>query len=49
MFLPQVRNIIDINKKININYVGRFENLEEDFQIILKNIESGQAIQYQVD
>jgi hypothetical protein len=38
MFLPQIRNIIDTTGKININYVGKFENLEEDFQKILKNI-----------
>jgi len=38
VFLPQVRNIIDQKGKININYIGKFENLEEDFQTILKNI-----------
>jgi hypothetical protein len=38
MFLPQIRNIIDTKGKININYIGKFETLEEDFQIILKNI-----------
>ena len=38
MFLPQIKNIIDVNKKININYIGKFEKLEEDFQIILSNI-----------
>jgi hypothetical protein len=38
VFLPQVRNLIDQKGKININYIGKFENLENDFQIILKNI-----------
>ena len=38
VFLPQVRNIIDLDGKININYIGKFENLEEDFHNILKNI-----------
>ena len=38
MFMPQVRNIINEKGKININYIGKFENLENDFQIILKNI-----------
>jgi len=38
VFLPQVRNIINEKGKININYIGKFENLEEDFQTILKNI-----------
>jgi len=38
MFMPQVRNIINEKGKIDINYIGKFENLENDFQIILKNI-----------
>ena len=38
MFMPQVRNIINEKGKININYIGKFEKLEEDFQIILNNI-----------
>jgi hypothetical protein len=38
MFLPQVRNIINENGIININFIGKFENLEEDFQKVLKNI-----------
>ena len=38
MFMPQVRNIINQKGKIDINYIGKFENLEEDFQNILKNI-----------
>jgi len=36
MFMPQVRNIIDEKGKININFIGKFENLENDFQTILK-------------
>ena len=38
MFLPQVRNIINEKGLIEINFIGRFENLEEDFQTVLKNI-----------
>jgi hypothetical protein len=38
MFMPQVRNIIDEKGKIDINFIGKFENLENDFQTILKNI-----------
>jgi hypothetical protein len=38
VFLPQVRNILDEKGKINIDYIGKFETLEEDFQKILKNI-----------
>jgi hypothetical protein len=30
--------MINEKGKINLNYIGKFENLEEDFQIILKNI-----------
>jgi hypothetical protein len=38
MFMPQVRNIINEKGIININYIGYFETLENDFQEILKNI-----------
>jgi len=38
MFLPQVRNIINEKGKININYIGKFENLENDLTYILKKI-----------
>jgi hypothetical protein len=38
VFLPQTRSIINEKGKIDINYIGKFENLEEDFQTILKNI-----------
>jgi hypothetical protein len=38
MFLPQVRNIINEKGLIDINFIGRFENLEEDFQKVLRNI-----------
>lgn len=37
VFMPQVKHVI-MNKKININFIGRFENLENDFQTILKMI-----------
>ena len=38
MFMPQVRNIIDLDGKIHIDFIGKFENLEEDFQNILYKI-----------
>jgi hypothetical protein len=38
VFLPQVRNIINEKGRIDINFIGQFENLEEDFQTVLKNI-----------
>ena len=38
MFLPQVKNIINEKGIININYIGKFETLETDFQNILHNI-----------
>ena len=38
VFMPQVRNIINEKGKIDINFIGQFENLEEDFQKVLKNI-----------
>lgn len=38
VFMPQVRNIINQKGNININFIGSFENLEEDFQKVLTNI-----------
>ena len=39
MFLPQVRNILNEKGKIgDMNYIGKFETLENDFQHILRNI-----------
>jgi hypothetical protein len=38
VFMPQVRNIINEKGKIEMQYIGKFENLEEDFCKILKNI-----------
>jgi hypothetical protein len=38
MFMPQTRNIINEKAKIELNFIGKFENLEEDFQKVLKNI-----------
>lgn len=38
LFMPQIRNIINERGLININFIGKFENLEEDFQTVLKNI-----------
>jgi hypothetical protein len=37
-FMPQVRNIINEKGMIGINFIGHFENLEYDFQSVLKNI-----------
>jgi hypothetical protein len=37
-FLPQSESVIDENDNYFVNFVGKFENLEEDFQIILKKI-----------
>jgi hypothetical protein len=38
VFLPQIRNIINEKNQININFIGKFENLEADFQRVLINI-----------
>jgi len=37
-FLPQSRNIIDSKNILKVNFIGKFENLEEDFQKVLKTI-----------
>ena len=37
-FMSQFNNMIDENNKFRIDYLGKFENLEEDFQNILLNI-----------
>lgn len=39
MFMPQVRNIINHKGITDVNFIGKFENLEEDFQTILRNID----------
>jgi hypothetical protein len=36
--MTQTRNIVNEKGKININYIGKFETLEEDLIQILKNI-----------
>lgn len=38
VFLPQSANICDENDNKFINYVGEFENLEDEFRTILQNI-----------
>jgi hypothetical protein len=38
VFMPQVRNIISEKGKVELQFIGKFENLEEDFCTILKNI-----------
>lgn len=38
MFMPQNRNIVNEKGKIGIDFIGKFETLEDDFQVILKNI-----------
>ena len=45
VFMSQVRNIINEKGNINhINFIGRFENLEEDLHKVLKNIGFNQII-----
>ena len=38
MFMPQFRSMINEKAQKYIDYIGKFENLEEDFEIILKKI-----------
>lgn len=38
VFMSQYEHIKDIDNKININYIGKVENLEDDLTIILNNI-----------
>jgi len=38
VFMTQSRHLIDLNGKININYIGKFESLENDLNIILNKI-----------
>ncbi len=38
VFMPQVKHIINEKGKIGVNFIGRFENLEDDFQLVLKNL-----------
>ncbi len=38
VFMPQVKHIINEKGKMGINFIGRFENLEEDFQLVLKKL-----------
>ena len=38
VFMSQTRHIIDVNGKINIHYIGKIENLENDLKIILNKI-----------
>lgn len=35
-FIPQFEYLIDKNDKINVNFIGKFENIEEDFIQIMK-------------
>jgi len=37
-FMPQSRHLISNNGKININFIGKFEFLENDLKIVLNNI-----------
>ena len=37
-FIPQYKYILDSNNNINIDFIGRFENLHKDFDIICKKI-----------
>jgi hypothetical protein len=38
VFMPQVRNIINERGKLGVDFIGNFENLEEDFTKILYKI-----------
>lgn len=38
VFMSQTRHLIGNNGKININYIGKFEKLEEDLKIVLNKI-----------
>lgn len=38
MFMPQYRSMINEKAKEYIDYIGKFENLEDDFLIILKKL-----------
>jgi hypothetical protein len=38
IFMPQSRHIIGNNGKININFIGKFENIEDDLTLILNKI-----------
>ena len=38
VFMPQVRHILNEKGKIGVNFIGRFENLEEEFQQVLRNL-----------
>ena len=38
LFLPQYESVIDENGNYFVDFVGKFENLEEDFTKILNNI-----------
>ena len=37
-FMPQYKYILDSNDNINIDFIGKFENLHEDFNIICNRI-----------
>ena len=34
--MTQTRHIIDMNGKINVNYIGKLENVENDLKILLE-------------
>ena len=38
IYMPQSRHIIGNNGKININFIGKFENMENDLKDVLKQI-----------
>ncbi len=38
VFMPQVRHIINEKGKIGVDFIGKYENLEEDFQKILNHL-----------
>ena len=37
-FMPQTKHLIDVDNKINVHFIGRFEKLEDDLKTILFGI-----------
>ncbi len=46
IFMSQQTQIMDVNGNCGIDIIGKFENLEEDFRIILKAIGFEKIIHY---
>lgn len=39
VFMPQVRHIINEKGKIGVDFIGKYENLEEDFEKVLQHLQ----------